>query len=110
MSARIEAISFLGKVQLVSTPCVPPPGSARVQSRNWGSMATIILLIRAGTDKCLCTWQECRAFTGLHQDLGMLSAMGRKGPPREKAHDTRDHWDGTPSPALELLLAKRSWF
>lgn len=110
MSTRIKTISFLERVQLAATPRVPPPGSAGVQSRNWGSMATIILLIRAGTDKCLCTWQEHRALTGFHQDLGMLSAMGRKGSPRDKAHDTSEHRSGTPSPALELPLAKSSWF
>lgn len=53
---------------------VSPPGLLGVQGRQAlskrysGTMATIILLIRASTDlKCFFSWQEHWAFAGSHQ-------------------------------------------
>lgn len=75
MFTGMKAISFLrnGKICLCSTACVPQvcwgDGEGRHSlSRYLGSMATVILLIKASIDlKCFFTWQEHWAFAGPHQ-------------------------------------------
>lgn len=66
MFTGIKAISFLrnSKIGFCSTACIPQVCWGDREGRHYlsrylGSMATIILLIRANTDlKCFFTWQE----------------------------------------------------
>lgn len=75
MFTGIKAISFLrsSKIGLCSMACVPQvcwgdTEGRRSLNRYLGSVATIILLIRASTDlKCFFTWQEHWAFADPHQ-------------------------------------------